>query len=173
MKEKIYLDKEGYQKYLESIEILKSRLSEISKGRKEAFEASSGDGWDSPEFEEIERQERVIEGELNRKYEELSRIVIIEKHNNEEIIDIGDVLVVDMVYSEDDCEEFTFKLVGSNGEFDAELPEISLNSPLGKAVYKKKIGENSFYEINNQKIEIFIREKVNMKEEQQILRNSR
>ena len=79
-------------------------------GRKEAFDAGAGDGWDSPEFEEIERTNMRLNGELRNMYESLKRIVIIEKHNDQEIVDIGDVIVADMIFSPDDMEEMTFKL---------------------------------------------------------------
>ena len=52
---RIYLDQEGLKDLEKEIELLKQKLAEVNKGRKEAFDAGAGDGWDSPEFEEIER----------------------------------------------------------------------------------------------------------------------
>lgn len=164
--EKLYLDKEGYEQYLGEIDKLKQRLNEINSGRKDAFDASAGDGWDSPEFEEIERQERIVMGSLQRMYEGLSNIVIVEKHNDGEIIDIGDTLLVDLAFSPDDTEELNFKLVGTGGNFDADVQEISINSPLGNAVYKKKVGEQSSYSVNGRTISVLIKEKIDLQKTQ-------
>lgn len=165
-KEKLYLDQVGYEQYLANIEKLKLRLKDINLGRKDAFDAGAGDGWDSPEFEEIERQERIVMGELQRMYEGLSNIVIIEKHNNNEIIDIGDTLLVDMIFSADDREEFTFKLVGTGGNHDAGIQEVSINSPLGMSVYKKKIGDQTGYSVNGRSISVTIKQKKDLEKEQ-------
>ena len=139
------------------IEQIKTAIQENNMGRKEAFEAGAGDGWDSPEFEEIERINMMLVGELRRMYEILNRIVIIEKHNDQEIVDIGDVIVADMILSPDDMEEMTFKLVGASGDFNAEIQEISINSPLGNAVYKKKIGDTCSYSVNNRNFLVLLK----------------
>lgn len=159
---KIYLDEKGYNQYLEEIEKLKEELKKINAGRKDAYDASAGDGWDCPEFEEIERQSARIISEINRRCEELSRVVIINKHNNESELDIDDVIVVDMIYSKDDIEEFTFRLVGGSGNFKSDIQEVSINSPLGACVYKKKIGDICNYSIENTVITVLIKEKMEL-----------
>lgn len=161
----IYLDKKGYENYLKEIEEIKLKLSNVNSGRKDAFEASAGDGWDSPEFEEIERQERMIMGELQRKYEALKRIVVIEKHNEEDVIDIGDTLITEIVFSDEDSEELIFTLVGFDGNIKADIQEISINSPLGKSVYKKKIGDTCSYNVNGNNISVIVKEKMDLETE--------
>lgn len=155
----VYLDQEGLEQLQVDIARLQEELNKVNAGRREAFDAGAGDGWDSPEFEEIERQERIILGQLNERYSMLARVVIVEKHNNEEIIDIGDVVSVEIIFGDDDIEEITFKLVGGNANFDSEIKEISINSPLGAAVHMKKIGENSSYAVNKNVFNIFIKSK--------------
>lgn len=161
--EKIYMDQESYDRFIAQIEETKLRLKKVNAGRKNAFEAGAGDGWDSPEFEEIERAENMLLGELQRNSDILSRIVIIEKHNNENIIDIGDTLQVDMEYAPGDSEPLIFRLVGMTGSIKSEIEEVSINSPLGKAVYKKKVGDNCSYEVNGMTINATITEKFNDK----------
>ncbi len=162
----IFVDKEGYQKLLDSIENLKKKIAENNSGRKDAFGASAGDGWDSPEFEEIERQDHLLTSELQRRYEELQRTVIIEKHNNDNIIDIGDVLRVEMSVSDEEFEDMVFKLVGTSGDFDADIQEISINSPLGNSVYRKQVGEQTSYLVGARKFNVIIKEKIDLKKEQ-------
>lgn len=169
--EKIYLDKKGYEKYLKGIEALKAKLAEVNAGRRDAFDAGAGDGWDSPEFEEIERQERMVMGELQHRYEELTRIVIVEKHNEDEIIDIGDTLVTDMIYSADDSEELIFTLVGTDGNMHSEIQEVSINSPLGKSVYKKKIGDTCTYSVNGRQFSVLLKDKIDLEEDKEMDKN--
>lgn len=164
----IYLDQEGYAKLLASIEELKAKLNENNKGRKAAFDAGAGDGWDSPEFEEIERNEAMIMGELQRRYDELSRVVIVEKKENSETVEIGDTIKLHMIFSEDDFEEKLFKIVGGMPSFnlDAEIQEISINSPIGKAIYQKPIGETCRYSVNNRQFTVLIKEKIDLSKQQ-------
>ena len=161
----IFMDSDGYKELLEKIKNVKESIQKNNLGRKDAFDAGAGDGWDSPEFEEIERKERMLSGELQRLYDELSRVQIIEKHNDNETVDIGDTLLVDLIFDEDDKEEFTFKLVGTSGNFNTEIDEVSINSPLGSSVYKKKIGETTSYKVNDNKILVFIKNKLNIMQE--------
>lgn len=163
--EKIYLDQEGYEKYLENIESVKKRLNDLNAGRKEAFDAGAGDGWDTPEFEEIERQEAVLMGNLKKLYEDLSKIVIIEKHNDQELIDINDTVIVDLIFSKDDVEEMTIKLVSALGLSDGNFArEVSINSPLGKAIFGKSVGDNSSYKVNDNVINVFIKQKLELEQ---------
>ena len=166
--EKIYLDQQGYANLLENIERLKARLHENNMGRKDAFDAGAGDGWDSPEFEEIERKERMILGELQRCYDELSRVIIIERQGNSDIVDIGDIVRVDMYFSADDFEEQLFKLVGGTPNFylTAEIQEISINSPMGNSIYKKKVGDRCSYSVNNRQFTVLIKEKIDLSKQQ-------
>ena len=163
--EKIYLDQEGYEKYLENIESVKKQLNDLNAGRKEAFDAGAGDGWDTPEFEEIERQEAVLMGNLKKLYEDLSKIVIIERHNNQELIDINDTVIVDLIFSKDDVEEMTIKLVSALGLSDGNFArEVSINSPLGKAIFGKSVGDNSSYKVNDNVIKVLIKQKLELEQ---------
>lgn len=167
-KEKIiYMDQKGYQMYLNEIEDLKLKLSEINKGRRDAFDAGAGDGWDSPEFEEIERNSRMIEGEINRRMASLSFIEIVESMSQEDLIDLNDIVKLNIIFAENDTEEMIVKLVGNiSKKFEEEgITEISVNSPLGSAIYGKKVGEMTPYTVNANTFNVEIMEK--MKKEKQ------
>ena len=144
----IYLDEKGYADFLDSIEKLKKDLKEVEAGRVEAFNASSGDGWDTPEFEEIERVTRSLTWQISQKYEELSRIVIVKRSEDDDLVDIGDIVETEIKDSTGDIENLTFLLVGGQGDVLADIPEISLNSPLGQAVYQRKIGESVTFSVD-------------------------
>ena len=162
-----YLDKEGYNDLLVSIERLKLKLNQVNSGRKAAFDTGARSGWDSPEFSEIERMEAIIVGQLESAYEKLDRVVIVEKNENSNFVDIGDIVKLQIMLTIDKYDEKLFKLVGGipNFESGAEVREISVNSPIGKAIYRKRIGEKCIYSVNNKYFEVIIKEKVNYTEE--------
>ena len=53
----------------------------------------------------------------------------------EEYININDKLDVKIIFDVDDEEEMTVELVGAESTKEGE---VSINSPLGKAIYGKK-----------------------------------
>ena len=161
-KQVFYVDKEGYQELLSAIEEQKAKIRDNNLGRKNAFDASAGDGWDSPDFEEIERMDHMLNGELRRKCELLDRAVIIEKHNDDTIIDIGDVIQSELIFSEDDREPFVFKLVATESDINAEIQEVAINTPMGSAVYRKKIGDTVPYTVGENTFSVFLQERLDL-----------
>lgn len=156
--EKIYLDQKGYDQYMQEIQDLKDKLKNNSRIKSDAYESAVGDGWhDNFAFEDAKREEFKIMGMLREKIEGLSRIVVIDKALNENLIDINDYVTVNVEYSKDDKEEFLFKLVGlSHPNINSEVSEISINSPLGKSVYQKSIGYEGSYDVNGNTISFVI-----------------
>ena len=147
--DKIYLDKEGYKKYLEEIDELKRQYTLNSKEKSEAYQVAVGDGWhDNFGFEQAKRDEDRILGELRRKTADLRKIVIVENGTNNNIVEVNDYVVLNVEYDGNDVEEQTYKIIGSdNGDLFADIAEISLNSPIGKAVYHKPVGYKGRFEV--------------------------
>lgn len=156
---KIYLDQKGYDEYVKEINRIKDQLANNGKLKSEAYENAVGDGWhDNFAFEEAKREEFKIMSALKEKIEGLSRIVIVDYLNEENVVDVNDYVTIDMYFSDEEPEELVFKLVASNApNFDGEVSEISLNSPLGNAVYGKKIGDKTNYSVNNNNVSVVIK----------------
>ena len=57
----------------------------------------------------------------------------------------------------------TIKIVGAKGDMDSDIAEISINSPLGRAVYKKEIGQTCTYLVNGVPVNVLIKSKENVK----------
>ena len=161
----IYLDRKGYEEIKQNIERLRETLKENNMSRQSVFSAGAIDGWNSTEVAELKRKEDLIRGELQRECEKLSRAVIIEKQNDPEIIDIGDVVSADMFLPEGNSKKKIFMLVGTSGNLQAEIQEISINSPFGRAVYKKKVGDLCSYSVNGRDISVLIKEKLGFEKE--------
>ena len=146
---KIYLDKEGYERYLKELDELKAQYTLNSKEKSEAYQVAVGDGWhDNFGFEQAKRDEDRILGELRRKTADLKRIVIVEHGTDENIVEVNDYVVLEVEYDENDKEVQTYRILGSdNGDLFADIAEVSLNSPIGKAVYHKPVGFKGQFEV--------------------------
>ena len=165
--EEILVGKNGYQQYLDEIEELKRlSLNNLTIGS-EAYNDAIGDCWhDNFTFEQTIIEDRNIATKINNMLLKKPFIKLINTQNLEkELINIGDVLVLEIKYAEDDIEKVKIKLTGNyspSTDLENDIQEITLNSPLGKAIYKKNINDKDInYVIQNKKIEIKVIEKIN------------
>ena len=104
---------------------------------------------------------------LEECYQKLERAVIVERHDDETLVDVNDIVTVNMIFGPDDSEELEFKLVGSVGSYTSDnsgIKEASINSPLGKSVYHKKVGESASYKVESRVFNIEILSKVSEKD---------
>ena len=153
---KIFLTQKGYEEHLKQIEELKSSLLLIRLKR-----GCVDDLKNMIEIEEFQSEETRIVTEIIRMNEELSRVVIIDRQDNEEIVDVDDVVLVDMIAGSL-TREMMLKLVGTDSNIKADIQEVSINSPVGKAIYGKKIGDLCSYSVNNRNMSLLIKSKVDM-----------
>lgn len=160
MEEKIKLNKQGYEDYLKEIEKKEKQLADLRmyKGTDAIFQ---GDNWhDNPTLYQTELQEMSLMREITEMRRRAQNIEIVENVGNEELVDIGDIVKIDMIFSEDDREEELFKLVATAPNFDSEIKEVSINSPIGNAMYHKKVGEIATYKVQDRNFTLQIKEKV-------------
>lgn len=156
---KIKMDKEGYENYLKQIADLEKQLNEtrLYKGKTAIFQ---GDNWhDNPELYQTEANERTLMQQISRMRDNIRNIEIVERNLDMNVVDIGDFVLLDIIYSDDDIEELYIKLVGGEANFKKEIPEISINSPLGKSIYQKNIGDKTSYQVNDNIFNVFIKDK--------------
>lgn len=153
---RIYLDQNGYEEYLGEINTLQQKLVQLSSERLNITRNDLRED-ESFELEEIKMKEAEVENQLIKQIEGLSRIIIIDKKIDDELIDINDIVTVNMQFVDEEPEEMMFKLVASNNpDIKAELTEISINSPLGQSVYQKRVGEQTSYKVKENTIHIDI-----------------
>ena len=91
---------------------------------------------------------------IKHKLDGLKRIVILDEVE-QDIINVNDIVTVNMIYPEIE-ETITFELVAGMPDLGSRIMKISVNSPLGKAVYQRKIGEELSYMVDNEKVNIQI-----------------
>lgn len=163
MIEKLRMTKQGLENQIIKLEELEKEARELDKAMTISCKNSSGDGpHDNAEFEELFRQARMKAKEIQELKQTIKNIEIIEiRDMDEDCINIDDTLDVNFIFAPDDEEEMTIQLVGGTGK--GLHNQVSINSPIGKAIYGRKIGETVFYEVNNNKIEVNLLRKTKTK----------
>ena len=161
MEEKILVDKKGYQQLLDEIDKIELELINIGKEKGEATDDAGNSTHDNFSYEQAKVQEEMAIVRLGKARERLKRAIVVEKSNDPNIVDIDDYIKVELdIFGS--IEEDIIKLVGGTPiSDDLEYTEASLNSPLGMAIYKKRIGDNFSYSVRDNIINGKIIEKVN------------
>ena len=156
----ILVDTEGFNQYYEELNRLKDLSLSIASIGSESYADAVGDGWhDNFAFEDTMRESRKIASRINKMLEDEKYLKIVDKKSNsDDIIDIGDILKIKVIYDIDDIEEYTIKLTGKYMiDNNAKIKEVSLNSPIGRSIYLKNINDNVIhYYVNDKKISIKI-----------------
>lgn len=163
MDKTIKMTREGLENLYKKLEELKQKYHENELAMTKAFKNSSGDGaHDNAEFEFLLSQEKLIVSEINRLANQIQKIEIIEITEMEDnCVNINDNIHINMIFAPDDEEEMTIQLIGE--DINAIGSQVSINSPLGKAIYGKKIGETVSYEVNKNQIHVNLLKKVKQK----------
>ena len=159
MQEKIKLNKQGYDEYLKAIETKEKELADVRmyKGTDAIYQ---GDNWhDNPTLYQTEAQERTLMREISEMKFKLQNIEIVENFGDSSLIDIGDIIGVNIILSENNKKDEIFKLVAAAPLIDSTIKEISINSPIGAAVYHKKVGDFVTYKVRNKTFNMEIKEK--------------
>lgn len=156
----ILVDTDGFNQYYEELNRLKDISLSIASIGSESYADSVGDGWhDNFAFEDTMRESRKIASRINKMLEDEKYLKIVDKKStSDDIIDIGDILKIKVIYDIDDVEEYTIKLTGKYMiDNNAKIKEVSLNSPIGRSIYLKNINDNDIgYYVNDKRISIKI-----------------
>ena len=160
----VLVDIDGFNQYYEELNRLKDISLSIASIGSESYADAVGDGWhDNFAFEDTMRESRKIASRINKMLEDEKYLKIVDrKRTSDDIIDIGDILKIKVIYDIDDIEEYTIKLTGKYMiDNNAKIKEISLNSPIGRSIYLKNINDDDIgYYVNDKKISIKIINKI-------------
>lgn len=160
----LLVDTDGFNQYYEELNRLKDISLSIASIGSESYADAVGDGWhDNFAFEDTMRESRKIASRINKMLEDEKYLKIVDKKSNsDDIIDIGDILKIKVIYDIDDIEEYTVKLTGKYMiDNNAKIKEISLNSPIGRSIYLKNINDDDIgYYVNDKKTSIKIINKI-------------
>ena len=133
-KNKTYLTPEGFRKLKEEYETLVSeKYPAVAKRIQSARDMGILD--DNPEYEAALNEQAFIKGRISELENLLKTAVIVEKPQDFSVVKIGSTVVVQV---NDEVDEFT--IVGKT-EADPAKNRISNESPVGKALLGKKVGD--------------------------------
>ena len=143
---KIYLSKLGYENYLKELDKIKEEIDENAKLMSlYASDDAYGDGWhDNFAYEETMHKEAELFQKYNKKKSMLKDIVIVDSKDN------GTVSLntkVELLFIDDEeIEEYII-----TGDINSNIDDnsITINSPLGSAIYGKRVGDIVSYKVND------------------------
>lgn len=150
--DKIYLDQKGYDNYIKELEDIREKIQKNSSNISEfASDDAYGDGWhDNFAYEQAVQKENALLYQYHQKLEGLNKIEIIESCKNLDSVEIGSVVEIQFE-GEYDTEIYT--LTGNTtSSMDDDEMSITINSPLGRSIFKKKKMDSFQYEIDSNQI---------------------
>ena len=137
MEKKVVVTASGLKALEEELEMLKTvRRSEISEKIRVA--RGYGDLSENSEYDEAKNEQAIVEARIADLEVMLKNVVILDESEIvKDVISLGSTV---KVYDEEFEEELEYVIVGST-EADLDLGKISDESPVGKALMGKKVGE--------------------------------
>lgn len=138
MAEKFYMTQQGYDEAVKQLDYLtKIKRAEIVARIQEA--RSHGDLSENAEYDAAREEQRSNEGKIAEIEYKLKNADIREEETDNSYVHLGSVVTV---YDEDMEEEAVYT-VTSVTEVDAMAGKVSVESPVGSALLKKKVGNRT------------------------------
>lgn len=131
---RIMITKEGYQKLSKQLEELRA-VKRPAALRNLQDVSNSADWRDNAQMIQMQNNLGIIDAEIHRLEKILEMGEIVEPHNNDAIVDVGETVVLQ---TDGDVESYT---IVSPAESDPDKGLISYESPLGHALLKQKVGD--------------------------------
>jgi transcription elongation GreA/GreB family factor len=156
--ELINVSKEGYEQFLEKKKEAEAKRTSNLKDLSSSCNDYVGDGWhDNPLYDDAMIKSRMHDYEISKLLKQEKMLKIIDDDFDEKLVNIGDTIEVEFMYSDGKTEKEIIKVTGMySPNLNSEILEITLNSPIGKCLYKAKIGETYICNENEKKIKVNI-----------------
>jgi transcription elongation GreA/GreB family factor len=151
MADTIKVTREGYAKLIEKKQSFVDQLKDTQFKKGEAAEVG-GNAWhDNFSFEELGRQEAMLNKRIADASAEINRAELVESPTDEEYLQIGHVAVFEF----DDGEERKFEIAGfGESEIAATPPKVEYLAPLVREFVGKEAGTCAKVEIGGRSREI-------------------
>lgn len=135
----VYLTKQGYEELEKELQYLKTvRRQETARRLHDALE--EGELIENAELEEARREQSFLEGRIYNLEQQLRYATLInEEERQNDVVTLGSSIVVQ---EDGSPEPENYKLVGS-AEASPMQGKISNESPLGKVLLGKRVGEQA------------------------------
>lgn len=149
MARQVRLTQEGYDRLKVQLEQEYGRLEEATRILREL--TGSSDDYDDSGLEEAKREKARLEMRIDNLEDQLNRAEIIASHEVDRV-DLGAVIMLQDTGSK---EAFEVQVVSpiEAGVLEGDIPKVSDESPLGRALMGRKAGETIEVVINNKRTE--------------------
>lgn len=137
MSREVRVTKDGYERLQERIEQERARLEEATRILREL--SGTSDDYDDTGLEEAKREKVLIEDRLDDLEDQLSRAVIISKHRRSSV-ELG--AIVELKPKKGAAFKVQVVAPVEAGVLEGDVPHISDESPMGKALIGAKVGDN-------------------------------
>lgn len=132
---KIYVTSEGLKKLEQELaELIETKRPEVAERIAQAKEF--GDISENCEYEAAKEEQAFVEGRISQLQAMLKHAVIIDEKSKHSLVEVGSTIKVKV---EDGQEQFTIVGSAEANPFDGK---ISHESPIGKALLGRKVGES-------------------------------
>ena len=136
MSDQPYLTEQGAAKLKEELEHLKS-VERLALAQRLHEAVSQGDLSENADYHKAKEDQGFLEGRIQELEYLLKNAVIVESHSGErETVDIGASVTI----QEEDYDPEIYSLVGAK-EADSRNRQISNESPVGRALMGKRVGD--------------------------------
>ncbi len=138
MRRQVRLTQEGFDRLQGTLDQEYRRFEEASSILQELI--GSSDDYDDSGLEDAKREKARIEQRIDNLEDQLGRAVIIEKHKMDSV-ELSAVVTLQETLSK---EAFSVQIVAplEAGVLEGDIPKVSDESPLGKAVMGRRAGEH-------------------------------
>ncbi|MEX2503144.1 MAG: GreA/GreB family elongation factor [Trueperaceae bacterium] len=137
MAREIRVTKDGFERLQRHLAHERERLEEATRILQEL--SGTSDDYDDTGLEEAKREKIVIEERVDELEDQLSRAVVMESAPVD-TVSLGNVVEL----SDADGDTFSVQVVSpvEAGVLDTDVPSISDESPMGKALMGRKTGDD-------------------------------
>ena len=148
------LSQKGFDEKNRQLEDLRKQLIELQKYKGQVA-IHSGDAWhDNNDFEQTEIEERRLIAFIRSLEQEIEDCELISDENEIGSVGLDSTVKLELFFEEDDTEIITVVLKDVSSKTSQTV--ATLNSPMGKAIFQKKVGEEGFYSSPGGKIKFKI-----------------
>lgn len=140
--------------------LLEKKIQENLKKLSNAHSNCISDSNDTQEFRSIWEEIEMDVGNLEKIKDILKNSEIyVSKNTNCEIVDINDTVEIGII-EEDLTDTYVVQLVGVKADLSGNVQKITIDSPLGNAIYGKTVGTTVNYTANGKPFTVKINQKI-------------
>lgn len=150
---RVRVTQQGYERLQATLEQERERLDEATRILQEL--TGSSDDYDDSGLEDAKTEKARIEQRIDDLEDQLDRAEVIAEHDSDRV-DLGAVVTL----ADDSKDTFTIQVVSTveASVLDGDIPKVSDESPLGKALIGRRAGDAFVVNINERSSKYTVKE---------------